>query len=377
MPDSSVGQVYICTIIPCFFLFLRLFSRWQKFGRLALDDYFLILAALCLIGDLAIQQHMWNLGLGNMAEASQEDFIGIMKVCQLRAIHSDPYSHPLQMIVPGSVLYVSSLGSIKFALVLFYKKLAAPGSKMQIAYNFALAGLAVTFTTIFFDILFQCFPYDKRWSHDPAYQCSQKASRINYWITILFNIFSDLIIICLPITMVMKLQMKLKQRLAVAFIFALGGFVLIASIVRAIYSWKNETMLTCTVSMVENGVAIIGACLPALRAIFLGQPSTNGNSSYAKHYELSSNQRRTQQSRNTTNFTSSTSRPGRTNSVDSDEELVRNMQAHGQAQPYVSAQSSLSDDKSGGIMVATTVDVDHKDQESINSMHSPYGAHRV
>ncbi|CAD0027527.1 unnamed protein product [Aureobasidium pullulans] len=287
MPDSSVGQViswYICTIIPCFFLFLRLFSRWQKFGRLALDDYFLILAALCLIGDLAIQQHMWNLGLGNMAEASQEDFIGIMKVCQLRAIHSDPYSHPLQMIVPGSVLYVSSLWSIKFALVLFYKKLAAPGSKMQIAYNFALAGLAVTFTTIFFDILFQ-------------YQCSQKASRINYWITILFNIFSDLIIICLPITMVMKLQMKLKQRLAVAFIFALGGFVLIAS--------------------------------------------------------------------------------SRTNSVDSDEELVRNMQAHGQAQPYVSAQSSLSDDKSGGIMVATTVDVDHKDQESINSMHSPYGAHRV
>ena len=74
----------------------------------------------------------------------------------------------LQMIVPGSVLYVSSLWSIKFALVLFYKKLAAPGSKMQIAYNFALAGLAVTFTTIFFDILFQCFPYDKRWSHDPA-----------------------------------------------------------------------------------------------------------------------------------------------------------------------------------------------------------------
>lgn len=86
---------YICTIIPCFFLFLRLFSRWQKFGRLALDDYFLILAALCLIGDLAIQQHMWNLGLGNMAEASQEDFIGIMKVCQLHAIHSDPCSHPI------------------------------------------------------------------------------------------------------------------------------------------------------------------------------------------------------------------------------------------------------------------------------------------
>ncbi|KAI4852144.1 hypothetical protein E4T44_01683 [Aureobasidium sp. EXF-8845] len=366
MPDSSVGQViswYICTIVPCFFLFLRLFSRWQRFGRLSLDDYFLVLAALCLTGDLAIQQHMWNLGLGNIGGASQEQFIGIMK-----------------MIVPGSVLYVSSLWCIKFALVLFYKKLAAPGSKMQVAYNFALAGLAVTYTTIFFDILFQCYPYDKRWSHDPSYQCSPKASRINYWITILFNIFSDFIIICLPITMVMKLQMKLKQRLAVAFIFALGGFVLIASIIRAIYSWQNKTMLTCTVSMVENGVAIIGACLPALRAIFLGQPSTNGNSSFAKHYELSSNQRRIPAVRNTTNFTSSTVRGGRSHSVDSDEELVRNMQAHGQAQPYVSAESSMSDDrddKVGGIMVATTVDVNHKDQDSVISMQPPFGAHRV
>jgi hypothetical protein len=159
-----------------------------------------------------LTESRWNLGLGNIGGTSQEQFIGIMK-----------------MIVPGSILYVSSLWCIKFALVLFYKKLAAPGSKMQVAYNFALAGLAVTYTTIFFDILFQCYPYDKRWSHDPSYQCSPKASRINYWITILFNIFSDFIIICLPITMVMKLQMKLKQRLAVAFIFALGGFVLIAS----------------------------------------------------------------------------------------------------------------------------------------------------
>ena len=320
--------------------------------------------------------------MGNIGAATEKEFIGIMK-----------------MIVPGSVLYVSSLWSIKFALVLFYKKLAAPGSKMQIAYNFALAGLAVTYTTIFFDILFQCYPYDKRWSKDPSYQCSPKASRVNYWITILFNIFSDFIIICLPITMVMKLQMKLKQRLAVAFIFALGGFVLIASskypprinnqilqvltnakVVRAVYSWQNETMLTCTVSMVENGVAIIGACLPALRAIFLGQPSTNGNSSYAKHYELSSNQRRNPTARNTTNFTTSTTRGGRSHSVDSDEELVRNMQAHGQAQPYVSAQSSMSDDrddKAGGIMVATTVDVDHRDQESVMSMQPPFGAQRV
>jgi len=43
------------------------------------------------------------------------------------------------------------------------------------------------------------------------------------------NIFSDAIIMCLPITMVARLQMKMKQKLAVAGMFALGTFVIISS----------------------------------------------------------------------------------------------------------------------------------------------------
>jgi hypothetical protein len=54
----------------------------------------------------------------------------------------------------------------------------------------------------------------------------------------------------------------------------------------------NETMLTCTVSMVETAIAIVAACLPALRSMVLGN-TTSGPSSYGKHYELSSARRRT------------------------------------------------------------------------------------
>lgn len=128
-----------------------MYTRWTKFGGLAIEDALIILALLCLIGDLAIQQHMWNLGLGNMAAVTTENLRGIM-----------------QMIVPGSVLYVSSLWAVKFALVLFYKRLAVPGSRLVTLYNVALGGLAVTYLIIFFDILFQCYPYDKRWSVDPS-----------------------------------------------------------------------------------------------------------------------------------------------------------------------------------------------------------------
>lgn len=81
--------------------------------------------------------------------------------------------------------------------------------------------------------------------------------------------------------MVLKLQMKTKQKLGVLGMFCLGAFTVIASsefniiaeianrraltpllVVRAYYSKLNETMLTCTVSMVETGIALTTACLP-------------------------------------------------------------------------------------------------------------------
>jgi hypothetical protein len=52
-------------------------------------------------------------------------------------------------------------------------------------------------------------------------------------------------------------------------------------------------MLTCTVSMVENAIAIIATCLPALRTMILGAGTSKGNSnSYGRHYELSSARRK-------------------------------------------------------------------------------------
>ncbi|KAJ4352924.1 hypothetical protein N0V95_003834 [Ascochyta clinopodiicola] len=279
-----------------------------------------MLALLCLIGDLGIQQHMWNLGLGDMATVTPDNFKGIM-----------------QMIVPGSILYVASLWAVKFALVLFYKRLAAPGSRLITIYNLALAGLTVTFLVIFFDILFQCYPYDKRWSNDPKYQ---------------FNIISDAIIISLPITMVMNLQMKLKQKLGVAAIFALGIFVIISSIIRAYYSHLNETMLTCTVSMVETAIAIIASCLPALRSMFIGGNTQNPTSSYGRHYELTSDRRKPNDTRSNAH-TASVMSPRRTKHTpnDSEDSLVTGGMSVESNIPIVSNESG----EKGRIHVETTI----------------------
>jgi hypothetical protein len=59
------------------------------------------------------------------------------------------------------------------------------------------------------------------------------------------------------------------------------------SVIRAIYSHRNEQMITCTVSMVETAIAIIASCLPVLRTLVFGSHSRTGTYSGRRGYELS------------------------------------------------------------------------------------------
>ncbi|KAG8408352.1 hypothetical protein J3459_017893 [Metarhizium acridum] len=330
MAKEGIGQViswYICTVAAVLFLVARLSTRYQRLRLLGTDDGLITLAACCLIGDLIIQQYMWNLGMAEIPKASREEFIQIMK-----------------MVVPGSILYVTSLWAVKIAMVLFYKKLAAPGTKLQIIYNIVLALLVAFWSTIFLNIIFQCYPHDKRWSKDPNYKCDPRQEDINYWLTVLFNIVTDVIIISLPISMVLKLQMKLKLKLGVIAIFALGFFVVIASIVRAYYSRRKETMLTCTVSMIETAVAIIASCLPR-------PASSVGTKSNRGHYELSSGGHhrswRTDRGRNTTDVMGGT----RNKDNSSEDNLVNDLGAP------VASEGASTNGKNGEIKVNTTFQV--------------------
>ncbi|OGM42006.1 hypothetical protein ABOM_009502 [Aspergillus bombycis] len=268
MAPPGVGQVvgwYICTIVACVVFVTRLVVRWRRFSKFYIDDYLVAAACVCLIGDLIIQHLMFNWGMTDRANASKSDMINMMK-----------------MIIPGSTLYVTSLWLIKVGMVCFYKRLA-DRTHYQRIYNVVLVLLAATWLTIFLNIIFKCFPVDRIWDMDnPDRACSKKQSRINYWITILFNIFSDVIIICLPISQVLRLRMPFKQKLGVMSIFLLGIMVVITSIIRAIFSWQNKQMITCTVSMIETAIAIIANSLPVLRTLFLVRSLAAGRTTAAE-----------------------------------------------------------------------------------------------
>ncbi|KAE8350046.1 hypothetical protein BDV28DRAFT_47932 [Aspergillus coremiiformis] len=332
MAPPGVGQVvgwYVCTVLACAVFLTRLVVRWRRFNKFYVDDYLVATACLCLIGDLIIQHYMFNWGLTDPAHAAKQDTIKLLK-----------------MIIPGSTLYVTSLWLIKAGMVCFYKRLA-DRTHYQRIYNLVFTLLAATWLTIFFNIVFKCFPVDRIWDLDhPERACSHKQDQINYWITILFNITSDIIIICLPIAQVLRLRIPFKQKLGVLSIFLLGILVVITSIIRAIFSSQNKQLITCTVSMIETAMAIIASSLPVLRTLIFGSPRSAAYYN-SRAYELSHSNAAKQSQLNavTSSVVSNVAPDGtRASTNDSEDELVKGV---------------LVDERHGGISVTTEYHVFH------------------
>lgn len=89
------------------------------------------------------------------------------------------------------------------------------------------------------------------------------------------SVFTDVSILMVPIAMMWNLRMPLRRKIAVVFVLSLGWVVAIVGIIRIKYfvdfwygnfpdpSWS----LWNTLSGVENGVAIMVACAPAIKAL--------------------------------------------------------------------------------------------------------------
>ncbi|OTA33092.1 hypothetical protein BTJ68_06358 [Hortaea werneckii EXF-2000] len=94
------------------------------------------------------------------------------------------------------------------------------------------------------------------------------------------NCVSDLLTTVLPIPIVMRLQMPLKQRIGVCVLLCLGFIVTIAGVIRTYFIWKSlidswdQTWFAYPLwiaAAVEIGLAVICACAPAWKSL-LRQP---------------------------------------------------------------------------------------------------------
>ncbi|KAJ9210487.1 hypothetical protein DTO166G4_7954 [Paecilomyces variotii] len=148
-----------------------------------------------------------------------------------------------------------------------------PTRGMRIACSIMITVLAIYGTWAVLSGYLNCIPVAKFWDPTiPGYCIDMKAL---WFSNASMHIFTDIVILVMPLPALRSLDLPQRQRLALMGIFAVGGFVCITSIFRLI-SLKviaqssdptYDNVGAATWSAIECNVGIICACLPTLRPL--------------------------------------------------------------------------------------------------------------
>ncbi|KAK2764149.1 integral membrane [Colletotrichum kahawae] len=281
---QMIGLAVGFMIIPTIFYVLRIWAKLLV-KRFAWDDYLagfaLLVSITCCTLQLATAIH------GHLGQHQPTFADGSPIMDDPGLIFFEETKFALNMI---SIL---GLGLVKSSILVLYRSLF-PSVRFHYVVYAALAFVIGWTVSFFFSHLFTCYPITV--FIEPYYgnSCVQT---VPMFLALLFtDVVADFAILILPIPMVIRVRMPLKKKLAVIGMLGLGAAVCAVSVTRVIATFAiaeeyikhpNDVIYyTAPVffwTNIELSLAIVCACLPTLRPIwlhFFPKPAATGSNSY-------------------------------------------------------------------------------------------------
>ncbi|KAI9811260.1 MAG: hypothetical protein M1832_000939 [Thelocarpon impressellum] len=182
-----------------------------------------------------------------------------------------------------TIIYSLCICFTKITILAFYYRLFPSEGfrRVVIAYVIALILVGGASNLV---AIFPCTPIRAFWIRDIQRRCIN----VYRWAMTeaALTILTDILLLIMPMPLVWKLRISLRQKFAVSGIFILGGFVCIASIIRMptlhlLFGYDPTwTAVPAAVwSLVEVNMGIVCACLPVMRPVArrIGQTGIFGN----------------------------------------------------------------------------------------------------
>ncbi|KAL8832109.1 MAG: hypothetical protein Q9191_000466 [Dirinaria sp. TL-2023a] len=275
-PAAMYGIATSMTILALVAIALRFYARHIKKTGYSWDDWmilpamlFTIATAICMFVGAADGQLAQHVELKN----HHPHWTNRIKVFD-------------QTFYVVSMTTVLTFGFTKLAVLLFYKRIFT--GKVFKALIWVMIVLSFVWTVgFFFSQLLQCVPLSVNWSKygGTTAQCIDVNKMIlaQAW----SDVFTNVVILALPIPCIWRMQMPISRKLGVCAIFLLGALTVGTGIAKLVIfyrvlGWLNginnydityeETPMVYW-PMVESSLGIIGACLPLMRPLFAGAAS--------------------------------------------------------------------------------------------------------
>ncbi|KAL8922102.1 MAG: hypothetical protein Q9172_003707 [Xanthocarpia lactea] len=189
----------ICLSLVTVLLILRIYTKGRVLKSLGWDDY----TAVFAWDRYGAGKHLWDI--------SEQDYIEFIK-----------------WIKTGEIVYVLDILVTKISILLLYFRIFQPSRTMRIIIHINLWTNVVVYAI--------GFGTGVSWFVGPK-DTGKVNGRAVGLVSAIFNSISDIAILILPISMVWKLHMPRKRKLAISAVFATAILGCVASVVRlALYA---------------------------------------------------------------------------------------------------------------------------------------------
>ncbi|PVI01411.1 hypothetical protein DM02DRAFT_349108 [Periconia macrospinosa] len=251
-PESGIWYA-VCWVV----LFVRLLSRRIHNGSwtlLKMDDYLICVAMITLTILMAVMHIVVHTDSNLIAPG--EDISHFTQ----KEIDNRIYGSKLVLVVEQ--MQIITIWLVKSCLLLMYWRMTAllPQRKVVIAVSTYVAVGFVVMEILYLGVW--CRPFNQYWAVPPASkQCS---AATNHLITnAVLNISSDLMIIAIPMPLLFKVRLPLKNKLILCGIFMIGTFTIVAAVLNKYYSFNHPFGTEWTEWYLrESYTAILCANLP-------------------------------------------------------------------------------------------------------------------
>ncbi|TKA79218.1 hypothetical protein B0A55_03966 [Friedmanniomyces simplex] len=263
MGVTEVGrQVLITTCIvvvpPTLLVPARFCARIKSGAGIKEDDWFSLLALLSIWIMFALRfAAIYRAGLGHhQADLRHDQTVTFQKTF---------------LAIQATYFLTATLN--KTSILLLYKRTFGVVKRFRQAVYFMLCLTASYLIICILTSLLGCRPISYFWNKDQPGLCFNETQFFRW--NGVANLLLDVVVLLLPMPMIWRLQLTIKQKLALSGIFLLGGFACLASGFRiAQFQKSRQTDPTYTTagsimwSIIEQTIGLDCACLPTLRPLF-------------------------------------------------------------------------------------------------------------
>ncbi|KAF2021506.1 hypothetical protein BU24DRAFT_417145 [Aaosphaeria arxii CBS 175.79] len=291
-PKIILPVTIVLAILNVVAVGLRFLARRRKKQKVMVDDWLTVPAMLLNIGLAVVLIHGVAMHVFGYATALPKEFYDIPEKRDLLLPRTTWEEFNSKMVIAKRdewvffLLSIPALGLTKLSILFFYQRIFVIARRdYKDVVNvciWAMIAIVVMWTIAFwFRYLFACgVHFDTWWMNSMMimFECGDFNKILNA--LAISDFACDLVILLLPLPGVWKLHMPVTSKIAMSFVFALGSFAVVASVIRMIWClWQatqndnldlDVTLLVTTFlfwNYLEVTVGLLAACIPTLRSL--------------------------------------------------------------------------------------------------------------